>query len=82
MKQYLRSPLSLLILLGVLWGSGYSLARYATTHGVAPLGYAFWQSLGPALLLSLYILFKRAYQGLRLRYLPFPSFYCWVAWVF
>jgi drug/metabolite transporter (DMT)-like permease len=43
----------LLLLLGVLWGSGYSLARYAMTHGVPPLGYAFWQTLGPAVLLSI-----------------------------
>ncbi len=39
----------LLITLGVIWGSGFSLARFATTHGVNPLGYAFWQSLGPAI---------------------------------
>ena len=44
---------TLLLLLGVLWGSGYALARYAMTHGVAPLGYAFWQTLGPAVLLAL-----------------------------
>lgn len=42
----------LLILLGFVWGSGYTLAKYAMTHGVSPLGYAFWQSLGPALLLT------------------------------
>lgn len=42
----------LLILLGFIWGSGYSLAKFAMTNGVSPLGYAFWQSLGPALLLS------------------------------
>lgn len=45
--------LSLLALLGLIWGSGYSLARFATTHGVNPLGYSFWQSLGPAVLLTL-----------------------------
>ncbi|WP_019216314.1 DMT family transporter [Legionella tunisiensis] len=43
----------LLIILGFIWGSGYSLAKYAMTNGVPPLGYAFWQALGPALLLSL-----------------------------
>jgi len=41
----------LLFLLGLLWGCGYSLARYAMTHGVAALGYAFWQTLGPTVLL-------------------------------
>lgn len=51
--------LILLILLGFIWGSGYSLARYAMTHGVPPLGYSFWQSLGPAVLLTLSSLFTR-----------------------
>ena len=46
-------PLLLLILLGIIWGAGYSLVRYATTHGVPPLGYAVWQSLGPAVILTL-----------------------------
>lgn len=51
---------SLLILLGFIWGSGYSLAKYAMSNGVPPLGYAFWQSLGPAVLLTLVcILSKR-----------------------
>jgi drug/metabolite transporter (DMT)-like permease len=45
--------LILLILLGVIWGTGYSIARYATLSGVPPLGYSFWQSLGPAILIGL-----------------------------
>lgn len=50
-----RATLSftLLILLGFIWGTGYSIARFAMTNGVPPLGYSFWQSLGPAILLSL-----------------------------
>ncbi len=44
--------LGILLLLGFVWGSGYSIARYATTHGVSPLGYSFWQSLGPAIFLA------------------------------
>lgn len=43
----------LLILLGMIWGTGYSIARYAMTHDVPPLGYSFWQSIGPACLLFL-----------------------------
>ena len=43
----------LLICLGFIWGSGYSIAHYATTHQVPALGYAFWQSLGPCLFLLL-----------------------------
>lgn len=45
--------LSLLILLGFIWGTGYSIARFAMTNGVPPLGYSFWQSLGPAMVLGL-----------------------------
>jgi drug/metabolite transporter (DMT)-like permease len=46
-------PLILLILLGFVWGTGYSIARFAVTNGVNPLGYSFWQSLGPAILICL-----------------------------
>lgn len=51
--------LSLLLTLGMIWGSGYMIARYATTHGVSPLGYAFWQSLGPALFLLSVCVFSK-----------------------
>lgn len=47
--------LVLLLMLGVIWGTGYSIARFATTHGVPPLGYSFWQALGPAFLISLLV---------------------------
>ena len=50
---------SLLLLLGLIWGTGYSIARFATTHGISPLGYSFWQTLGPAILLSLFIKIKQ-----------------------
>jgi len=46
-------PLFILFLLGALWGIGYSIARFAMTHGVNPVGYTFWQSLGPAIILGL-----------------------------
>ncbi|MEM9243670.1 MAG: EamA family transporter [Pseudomonadota bacterium] len=49
----MTQSVSLLILLGFIWGSGYTIARYAMTHGVHPLGYSFWQALGPAILLLL-----------------------------
>jgi drug/metabolite transporter (DMT)-like permease len=49
-KQSLQSIL-LLLLLGLIWGSGYSIAHYATTHHVPSLGYSFWQSLGPSIFL-------------------------------
>lgn len=50
--------LSLLVLLGFIWGTGYSIARFAMTHGVPPIGYSFWQSLGPAIIISLITLFS------------------------
>jgi drug/metabolite transporter (DMT)-like permease len=46
----------LLTTLGVIWGSGYSLAKFAMSNGVPPLGYSFWQSLGPALVLAIFCL--------------------------
>lgn len=45
--------LSLLLLLGTVWGTGYSIARFAMTNGVPPLGYSFWQSLGPAIIIGI-----------------------------
>lgn len=50
-KQF--TSLALLLLLGFIWGTGYSIARFATTNGVPPLGYSFWQALGPAILISM-----------------------------
>lgn len=58
-KTISKKALVLLVLLGVIWGSGYVIARYATMHGVPPLGYSFWQSLGPAILVSLICLARR-----------------------
>src|SRR5262245_15711514 len=54
----------ILILLGFIWGTGYSIARFAMTNGVPPLGYSFWQSLGLALIIGL-IAFSRS-QTLKL----------------
>jgi len=50
--------LGFLICLGSLWGTGYSIARFAMTNGVHPFGYSFWQSLGPAILVSLIAFFR------------------------
>jgi drug/metabolite transporter (DMT)-like permease len=65
--------ISLLVLLGLIWGSGYSIARYAMTHGVPPLGYAFWQSLGPFIVLLIVLKLKRTKLTLRARHI---GFYC------
>ena len=64
--------MTLLLMLGMIWGSGYSIAKYAITNGVAPLGYSFWQSLGPALLLFLYLGFKKEVKRLKdIRFWPY-----------
>jgi drug/metabolite transporter (DMT)-like permease len=62
---------ALLILLGFIWGSGYSLAKFAMTNGVPPLGYAFWQSLGPALLLTLVCVISRRAPMIHPTYWPY-----------
>jgi len=58
-QQVFNSPyfssIFCLIGLGLTWGSGYVIAKYATMHNVTPLGYSFWQSLGPACLLSIWL---------------------------
>ncbi len=51
--------LLLLIILGIDWASGYAIAGYCMTHGVSPLGYAFWQSFGPFILLLVIQLIRR-----------------------
>ncbi|MBK2124212.1 DMT family transporter [Fangia hongkongensis] len=63
--------ISLLILLGALWGSGYTIARYCMTHGVHPLGYGFWQSLGPMIFLLLVIIFARIPFSLKPNYIRY-----------
>ena len=61
----------LLVLLGTIWGTGYSIARFAMTNDVPPLGYSFWQSLGPAIVLSIVTLFSEhrvQYSASRIRF--------------
>jgi len=57
-KMKTLKPAALLVLLGILWGSGYTLARFAVLHGVSPLGYAFWQTAGPSVLLLIYLIMR------------------------
>ena len=59
-RKPIFTPVTLLIMLGVMWGSGFALARFAVTHGVSPVGYAFWQTAGPAVLLFLFLVTKKA----------------------
>ncbi len=65
-------PLSLLLSLGFIWGSAYTIAGVAMVNNVPPLGYAFWQSVGPAILTSLLCYFS----GLRVPFsIPYIRFY-------
>lgn len=50
--------LILLLALGFTWGTSFSIAKFAMESGITPLGYAFWQSVGPALLISAIALLK------------------------
>jgi drug/metabolite transporter (DMT)-like permease len=70
-KSRIGLSVFLLILLGIIWGSGYSIARYAMTHGVPPLGYSFWQSLGPAVVLLVICLIKERKLRIAPRYLRY-----------
>ncbi len=53
MTKNMLAPL-LLLLLGLIWGASYTLARYAITHGIPPLGYACWQVIGPLFFLVIH----------------------------
>jgi drug/metabolite transporter (DMT)-like permease len=59
MKKNIYLSLILLVSLGFIWGSGYMLAGLAVTNNVHPLGYAFWQSVGPACLTILICYFSQ-----------------------
>ncbi len=61
----------LLGLLGIVWSLGYSIARYCMTHGVSPLGYSFWQSMGPMLVLGSLLLLSRTPLMLSNRHLSY-----------
>lgn len=43
-------PILLLLFLGFTWGTSFSIAKFAMESGITPLGYSFWQSFGPAVL--------------------------------
>lgn len=58
----------ILILLGFIWGTGYSIARFAMTNGVPPLGYSFWQSLGPFLVIVLIVFMQKQKLKINMTY--------------
>ena len=52
-KTPLILSLLLLVTLGSLWGGMTALAKFVATAGVPALGYAFWQTLGAGVLLTI-----------------------------
>lgn len=60
-----------LLAVGTLWGSTFSVAKYAISHGVPPLGYAFWQCFGSALVLLAILALRRERLPLGRRQLAF-----------
>lgn len=72
---------ALLLLLGLIWGTGYSIARFAMTHDVTPLGYSFWQAIGPAFLISIlaYLTRTRPVIASAAKQSPYDTLDCHVA---
>ena len=48
----------LLISLGLCWGTSFSIAKFTVLSGINPISYAFWQNVGPAILVF-FILFLK-----------------------
>jgi drug/metabolite transporter (DMT)-like permease len=56
MLKKMKNSLIILILLfalGSIWGSGPVINKFAISRGVSPIGYSFWQFIGPAIVLSI-----------------------------
>lgn len=49
----------LLLALGFIWGTGPVINKFAISKGVSPVGYTFWQFIGPAILLSTIAIIKK-----------------------
>lgn len=62
---------SQILIVGTLWGSSFSLAKYAIESGVPPIGYAFWQCFGAGLALLALVLLRREVLPLDRRHLAF-----------
>lgn len=53
-------PLAILFVVGVGWGTGVILVKYATRQGIHPLGYVFWVAFGAfAIMLAVSALRRR-----------------------
>lgn len=58
MSTFHTKPFLLLISLGLIWSFGFVIAKFCTLNGVPPIGYSFWQSVGPAVCLTILAFLK------------------------
>jgi len=65
------APVAILLLLGVMWGGSFSLAKLARLGDVHPFALMFWQSAGGAAIVALFGLARGALGGLRPRHMGF-----------
>ena len=64
-------PFALLVMLGVLWGLSFSLAKISTTAGVHPFGLTAWQCTGGALIVLAFGLGRRELPPVTRRHLGY-----------
>lgn len=76
-RASLYLSLALLVSLGTLWGGQTVLAKFVTTSGVPPFGYAFWQSFGAGIVLLTVCFLRGSPPPLSLRHL---RYYVIVGW--
>ncbi|MFT4650939.1 MAG: drug/metabolite transporter (DMT)-like permease [Flavobacteriales bacterium] len=67
LKRYL--PYLLILFVGVIWGSTFSLSRMAVEFGASPTGLTFCQSFGGGLLLLVFCSFRGKFPVLNRQYL-------------
>jgi drug/metabolite transporter (DMT)-like permease len=65
------SPYFLILLIGVVWGVTFSLARLATEGGAHPLGLTFWQTFGGGVMLLAVCAVRRKWPVINRRFLLF-----------
>jgi drug/metabolite transporter (DMT)-like permease len=65
------SPYFLILLIGVVWGVTFSLARLATEGGAHPLGLMFWQTFGGGVMLLAVCAVRRKWPVINRRFLLF-----------
>ncbi len=65
------APVAILLLLGVMWGGSFSLAKIARQGGVDPVALTFWQSAGGAAIVAAFGLASGRLGRLRLRHAGF-----------